>query len=58
MTKTVTLLDGTDIVVETGAGWGDVVCLVCGADYITTPSYCDESLDCAFDDGEHLVKIG
>jgi hypothetical protein len=56
MNKTVTLLDAKEIVIE--SGWGDVVCLVCGTDYITTPSYCDESLDCAFDGGEHLVKIG
>lgn len=59
MTKTVTLLDGTDIVLESGSEWGDVVCLICGSDYIDGGyGYCDETLECAFDEGEHLVKIG
>jgi hypothetical protein len=57
MSKTVTLLDGTEIVVEVSPEWGDIVCLICGNDYIGSPSYCDNTLDCAFDEGEHLVKV-
>jgi hypothetical protein len=59
MTKTVTLLNGTEVVLESGPEWGDTVCLICGTDYVGSGyGYCDESLECAFDEGEHLVKIG
>lgn len=55
MTKTVTLLDGTDYTLEYG---GEFVCLVCGAEYSEDRyGYCDESLDCAMDSGEHLVAV-
>jgi hypothetical protein len=52
---TITLLDGTVQKIE--EDFGSVICLVCGDDYITTPDYCDSTLDCAFDEGEHLVTI-
>lgn len=55
MTKTVTLLDGTDYTIQYD---GDTVCLVCGAEYEGNGyGYCDESLECAFDEGEHLVAV-
>jgi hypothetical protein len=55
MTKTVTLLDGTDYTIQYD---GDTVCLLCGAEYEGMGyGYCDESLDCAMDSGEHLVAV-
>ena len=57
MNKIVTLLDGTHKVIEVSPEWGDAVCLICGADYIEVPQYCDETLECAFDEGDHLVNI-
>jgi hypothetical protein len=32
-------------------------CLLCGEEYISNPSYCDESLECAMDEGESLVAV-
>jgi len=55
MTQEITLLNGTVQTVE--EDFGSVICLVCGDDYVTTPDYCDSTLDCAFDGGEHLVTI-
>jgi hypothetical protein len=54
--KTVTLLDGTNKTLEyITEGY---VCLVCGEEYDTKAyGYCDESLECAMDDGENLVKV-
>lgn len=36
------------------------ICTLCGAEYIRLPygGYCDESMKCAADDGEHLVAVG
>lgn len=32
-------------------------CLLCGEEYTGNVSYCDETLECAMDDGEHLVMV-
>jgi len=32
-------------------------CEICSEEYIGKVSYCDETLECAFDEGEHLVQI-
>jgi len=32
-------------------------CGICGEEYISNPGYCDESLDCAMDEGKHLVAV-
>ena len=32
-------------------------CLLCGEEYTANVGYCDESLECAMDDGEHLVSV-
>ena len=54
--KTVSLLNGATKNVEfdeTG-----YVCLICGEEYVDNSyGYCDETLECAFDSGEHLIKI-
>ena len=34
------------------------ICTLCDSEYMANPGYCDETLECAFDEGEHLVKIG
>ena len=55
MNKTVTLLDGTEYTLEYD---GKFVCLVCGDEYEDNRyGYCDNSLDCAMDDGEHIVRV-
>jgi hypothetical protein len=55
MTKTVTLLDGTEYSIQYD---GDTVCLICGEEYTNGGyGYCDESLECAMDSGEHLVMV-
>jgi hypothetical protein len=53
---TITLLDGTIKTLEyIGEGF---VCLVCGDEYTDNRyGYCDNSLDCAMDDGEHMVAV-
>jgi hypothetical protein len=34
------------------------ICTLCGTEYIRGGyGYCDESLDCAMDSGEHLVQV-
>lgn len=33
------------------------VCTLCGEEYIRPVSYCDETLECAMDDGEHLEMV-
>jgi hypothetical protein len=34
------------------------ICTLCGAEYIRGGyGYCDESLECAMDSGEHLVAV-
>jgi hypothetical protein len=53
---TITLLDGTSKTLEYITEGS--VCLVCGAEYEGMGyGYCDESLDCAMDSGEHLVAV-
>jgi hypothetical protein len=54
--KTVTLLNGETKTLEFGeTGY---ICLLCGEEYTDNRyGYCDETLECAFDSGEHLVKI-
>ena len=32
-------------------------CQICEEEYNTNVGYCDETLECAFDEGEHLVKV-
>lgn len=32
-------------------------CGLCGEEYISKVSYCDETLECAFDEGEHLIDL-
>jgi hypothetical protein len=32
-------------------------CGICGEEYISNPSYCDETLECAFDEGESLITL-
>ncbi len=55
MTKTVTLLDGTEYTLETmNDGF---VCLICAGEYDDDFAPCDNTIDCAFDDGEHLVQV-
>ena len=56
MAKTITLLDGASKILEyITEGY---VCLVCGEEYDTKAyGYCDESLECAMDSGEHLVAV-
>jgi hypothetical protein len=55
----VTLIDGSSKQIEFPDSI--LVCLLCGTEYVASvyglPSYCDETIDCAFDDGEHLVHI-
>jgi hypothetical protein len=53
---TITLLDGTSKALEyITEGY---VCLVCGEEYDTKAyGYCDESLECAMDSGEHFVQV-
>ena len=34
-----------------------MVCGLCGEEYIREVSYCDESIECAFDEGEHLISV-
>ena len=34
-----------------------VKCGLCGEEYSAKVSYCDETIECAFDDGEHLVSV-
>lgn len=33
------------------------ICSICGTEYISNPGYCDESIDCAFDEGASLVTV-
>ena len=52
----ITLLDGTSKTLEYITD--GYVCLVCGEEYDTNYyGYCDESLECAMDSGEHLVQV-
>lgn len=55
----VTLVDGTSKQIEFPDSL--LICLLCGTEYVASvyglPSYCDETIDCAFDDGENLVSI-
>lgn len=54
--KIVTLLNGETKKIEFGEE--GYVCLLCGEEYLDNAyGYCDETLDCAFDDGEHLILI-
>ena len=32
-------------------------CLLCGEEYTGNVSYCDETLECAFDEGENLIRF-
>ena len=33
------------------------ICSVCDTEYITNPGYCDETLECAFDEGENIIAV-
>lgn len=32
-------------------------CGICGEEYTTKPFYCDESIDCAFDEGRSIITL-
>ena len=32
-------------------------CGICGEEYTANPSYCDETLECALDEGESLIAV-
>ena len=52
---TITLLDGTTKEIQFASP--GIVCLVCGEEYTRLSfGYCDESLACANDEGEHTLS--
>ena len=51
----VTLVDGTIKAIEFG---GEIVCGLCGTEYDLGVDYCDESFECATDEGESLIVVG
>jgi len=34
-----------------------VKCGICGEEYTAKVAYCDETLECAFDEGESLILV-
>ena len=55
--RTVTLVDGRQITINDPEITH--VCGLCGEEYVGAGwnGYCDETLECAFDSGEHLIKL-
>jgi hypothetical protein len=51
------LADGTEYEIQYSGTF--FVCTICGEEYGNEPAwgYCDETINCAFDDGESLIVL-